>query len=282
MAALSPQRLSKLIGAIYDGVLDHSTWEQTFVDVKGTLDCQTAIELLLPHIRRAVTISSVLDVCAIERTRMAQMLDTVRCAVLLTDERGIILHANRSAEHMLCKGQLIQSVKGVLQANALSAASELRTALTLAAKNEAGINRTELVICLTEPGVPPIFAHVLPLIGSHPLLELQTHAVTAVFVNATPDEQEAAKRMAATFGLTPAETGVLASLLTGKTIAETAVMRGVAVTTAKTHLDHIFWKTGVKRQADLMRLVAQMVFSLLAFIEKFERTMLEMIVSEAI
>src|SRR5262245_35175019 len=49
MAALSPQRLSKLIGAIYDGVLDHSTWEQTFVDVKGTLDCQTAIELLLPH-----------------------------------------------------------------------------------------------------------------------------------------------------------------------------------------------------------------------------------------
>jgi DNA-binding CsgD family transcriptional regulator len=273
MAALSPQRLSKLIGSIYDGVLDHSAWEQTFVDVKGTLDCQTAIELLLPHIRRAVMISSVLDVCEIERTQMARMLDTVRCAALLTDERGSILHANRSAEQMLSKGQLIQSVNGVLQANAPSAASELRAALTLAAKTEASI---ELVICLTEPDVPPIFAHVLPLIGSHPLLELQAHAVTAVFVSAAPDEQEAANRMAATFGLTPAETGVLASLLTGKTIAETAVMRGTAVTTAKTHLEHIFWKTGVKRQADLMRLVTQMVFTLLAFIEDFEGTILQM------
>jgi DNA-binding CsgD family transcriptional regulator len=223
-------------------------------------------------------ISSVLDVCEIERTQMARMLDTVRCAALLTDERGSILHANRSAEQMLSKGQLIQSVNGVLQANAPSAASELRAALTLAAKTEASI---ELVICLTEPDVPPIFAHVLPLIGSHPLLELQAHAVTAVFVSAAPDEQEAANRMAATFGLTPAETGVLASLLTGKTIAETAVMRGTAVTTAKTHLEHIFWKTGVKRQADLMRLVTQMVFTLLAFIEDFEGTILQMIVLEA-
>jgi DNA-binding CsgD family transcriptional regulator len=269
---VSPQRLSRMIGAIYDGVLDHSRWEQTIVDVKDSFSCQTAIELLLPHIRRAVMISSVLGVCEIERTRMAQLLDTARCAALLTDERGIILHANRSAEDMLYKGQLIQSVKGVLQANARSAASELRAALTLAAKNEAGINRTELVICLTEPGVPPIFAHVLPLIGSH--LQLQADPLTAVLINATPDEQEAAERMAAAFGLTPAETEVLASLLAGKTIAETAVMRGTAVTTAKTHLDHIFWKTGVTRQADLMRLVTRIAFTLSVFMEDFGGTML--------
>ena len=199
----------------------------------------------------------------------------VRCAVLLTDERGIILHANRSADHMLHKGRLIQNISGVLRANARSAASELRAALKLAAKNE-DLNEIELIVCLTEPGVPPIVAHVLPLIGSHPL-GLQADAVIAVFINVIPDDQETAERMATTFSLTPAETRVLASLLAGKTIAETAAMRGTAVTTAKTHLDHIFAKTGVTRQTDLMRLITRISLALSSYIEAFEGTMLEMI-----
>ena len=72
--------------------------------------------LLLPHVRRAVTISDVLDVRTIERASMAQALDALRCAVLLTDRRGAILHANRSAEHMLRDGGPIQGTGGVLQA----------------------------------------------------------------------------------------------------------------------------------------------------------------------
>jgi PAS domain-containing protein len=55
-------------------------------------------KLLLPHLRRAVTISKVLDVRTIERTRMAEALDALRCAVVLTNEHGSILHANRAAE----------------------------------------------------------------------------------------------------------------------------------------------------------------------------------------
>jgi PAS domain-containing protein len=89
-------------------------------------------KLLLPHLRRAVTISEVLDVRTIEGTRMAEALDALRCAVVLTNEGGTILHANRVAEHMLDKGGLIQSPQGILQATAPSAASELRSALALA------------------------------------------------------------------------------------------------------------------------------------------------------
>ncbi len=42
--------------------------------------------LLLPHLRRAVTISKVLDVRAIVGTRLAEALDALRCAVVLTNE----------------------------------------------------------------------------------------------------------------------------------------------------------------------------------------------------
>lgn len=70
--------------------------------------------LLLPHLRRAMTISNVLDAQTIERARMAEALDALRCVVILCDQRGTILHANRSAEDMLRDGTLVGCVGKVL------------------------------------------------------------------------------------------------------------------------------------------------------------------------
>jgi DNA-binding CsgD family transcriptional regulator len=185
---------------------------------------------------------------------MARALDALRCAVVLTNEQGTILHANRAGERMLPEGGPIQSSQGILQATAPSAASELRSALSLAARNEAGIGKTGLAIRLTPPDVPPFLAHVLPLTGSDFRTQLQPTAVAAVFIGAPPDAQDGADGVAAAFGLTPAETKVLASLFGGRTLNETAVTLGITRPTAKTHLEHIFLKTGVTRQAELMRL----------------------------
>jgi DNA-binding CsgD family transcriptional regulator len=78
-------------------------------------------------------------------------------------------------------------------------------------------------------------------------------AVAGVFVGAQYDEPEGA----AAFFLTPAEKRLLESLLSGRSLNESAAALGVAMTTAKTHLDNIFQKTGVNRQAELMRLAAR-------------------------
>jgi DNA-binding CsgD family transcriptional regulator len=72
-----------------------------------------------------------------------------------------------------------------------------------------------------------------------------------------PDEQDAVDMMATAYRLTTTEARVLASLLAGSTLAETAAALGIASTTARTHLDKIFSKTGVTRQADLIRLGAR-------------------------
>jgi DNA-binding CsgD family transcriptional regulator/PAS domain-containing protein len=211
-------------------------------------------KLLLPHVRRAVTISNVLDIRTIEGTRMAEALDALHCAVVLVNEHGTILHANHAAEHMLDKGDPIQNAQGILQAAAPSAVSELRSALSLAAGNEAGIGKTGLAIRLTELDAPPVFAHVLPLTGSDFRTRLQPAAVAAVFIGAPPDAQDGADTVALAFGLTPAENKVLASLFDGRTLVETAATLGITRPTAKTHLEHIFQKTGMTRQAELMRL----------------------------
>jgi DNA-binding CsgD family transcriptional regulator/PAS domain-containing protein len=218
-------------------------------------------KLLLPHLRRSVTISKVLDVRTIEGGRMAQILDALRCAVVLASEQGAILHANHAAEVMLNGGGPVRSVKGILQASLPSAAHELRAALALAAGNEAAIGRTGLAIRLTAPDSdqPLMLAHVLPLTGSDFRTRLQPAAVAAVFIGAPADAQDGAEMAAAAFGLTPAETRVLASLLAGLPLAEAAAALGITRDTAKNHLNRIFQKTGVTRQADLVRLAMGLV-----------------------
>jgi DNA-binding CsgD family transcriptional regulator len=215
--------------------------------------------LLLPHVRRAVTISNVLDASTIERARMTETLDALSCAVMLVNARGAILYANGSAEGMLQEGRSLRSAAGVLQAVAPAAAAELRNAIKLAAKDESGIGRTGLAIPLADPNIVSLFAHVLPMTGSALRTGMQPEAVAAIFVGAHADKQGGAELMAATYGLTPAETRVLASLLAGRTLAEIAKALAIAPTTTKTHLDNIFSKTGVRRQADLMRLGHQIV-----------------------
>lgn len=58
------------------------------------------------------------------------------------------------------------------------------------------------------------------------------------------------------FGLTAAERRLLVHLLDGLALKEAAARLGVANTPARTHLQRIFDKTGVRRQTDLQRMVA--------------------------
>jgi DNA-binding CsgD family transcriptional regulator len=199
----------------------------------------------------------VLDARAIEKARMAEALDALKCGVVLTNQSGAILHANRVAERMFRHGGSVQSARGILAAKLPAAAKELRAAIRLAAQDESALGKAGLAIPLSEDDAPPVFAHVLPLTGGELRTRLQPAAVAAIFIGTAQDEAEAAKAMAAAFGLTPAETRLLESLLAGHTLAETATALGIAMTTAKTHLDNIFQKTGVNRQAELMRLAAR-------------------------
>jgi DNA-binding CsgD family transcriptional regulator len=210
--------------------------------------------LLLPHVRRSVTISNILDIRAIERSRMVEALDALQCAVVLSDAHGSILHANSSACAMLRDGGPVRGLGGVLQAKTPAATSELRGAIALAAQGDADIGKVGLAIRLTEDDAPPVFAHVLPLAGGELRTRLRPSAVAAVFISVPADERDGAEAMAAAYGLTRAETRVLSSLLAGQTLAETAAALAIAVSTANSHLDNIFSKTGVNRQADLIRL----------------------------
>ena len=62
--------------------------------------------------------------------------------------------------------------------------------------------------------------------------------------------------VSAVLGLTPTEGHVAVTLAQGNTIRDTAAAMGRSPTTVRWHLQQIFAKLGISRQAELMRLVA--------------------------
>lgn len=212
--------------------------------------------LLLPHLRRALTISNMLDAVAIERNWALGALDALHQGVVLIDERGALLHANPSAQRMLHSGALLALVGGALRARSRVAHQELTKALKLAA-NESAIGTAGTTICLSDPGLSPVFAHVLPMRGGEVRAEMHPGALAAVFIDPGLDGRSGAAALTTAFGLTPAESRVIDGLAAGRSLSTVAAELGIAGTTVRTHLNHIFLKTGVARQADLMRLVMQ-------------------------
>jgi DNA-binding CsgD family transcriptional regulator len=71
------------------------------------------------------------------------------------------------------------------------------------------------------------------------------------------DLSEAIASAATLYGLTPAETRVLSAVIeAGGGVTSVALMLGLSRSTVKTHLEHLFAKTGARRQAALVKLIA--------------------------
>jgi DNA-binding CsgD family transcriptional regulator/PAS domain-containing protein len=214
--------------------------------------------LLVPHIRRAVTIVDILDTKKIEAQTLAATLDNFTAGILIVGDHGRILHANSAARRMLSAREPIYAVDGVLSVRNARANEELSNAISLARTDEATIAGSGIGVPLRND--EPSIAHVLPLARGDLRTRVMPQATAAVFVTQAesfaPGDVGA---FAGNFGLTPAEARMLENLAGNATLAEAAETLGISTPTARTHLAHIFSKTGVSRQADLLTLVNRLV-----------------------
>jgi DNA-binding CsgD family transcriptional regulator len=81
--------------------------------------------------------------------------------------------------------------------------------------------------------------------------------VVAIFVHrAALACRSAVEAMARHYRLTPMELRVLFAIVEIGGVPEVAEALGICETTVKTHLGHLYEKTGSHRQADLVKLVA--------------------------
>lgn len=221
-------------------------------------DARQLLGLIAPHLRRAVLIGKVIDLRTIEAATFADTLDGLNAGIFLVDATGLIVHANVAGHGILAVGDILRSFAGRLVAHDQQVDEVLRDAFKATEHGDGAIGTKGIAVPLIARDGERHVAHILPLTsGARRRAELAITATAALFVQKaaleTPSRPEA---IAKAYKLTPTELRVLLTLVEVGGGPEVAEALGIADGTVKTHLSHLFQKTGVKHQVDLVRLVA--------------------------
>ena len=124
-----------------------------------------ALRLLGPHFRRAVTISNLFDMKAIEAATFRSAIDALSFGVALVDEDLALVHANPAAEAMLRKADPIRSVAGTLMVADKSANDAIEAAVAQAAKDEGALGPRGIGIPLRREARDPRSCMFCPCAG---------------------------------------------------------------------------------------------------------------------
>jgi DNA-binding CsgD family transcriptional regulator len=225
----------------------------------GVADDETRwrISLLAPHIRRAVDIGKLIDLKHTEATSF-DILDGLSAGIFLVNGDGLIIHANVAGNTMLSEGNLLRSVGGRLTVDDAQLGQTMRDSFAAADASDAALGVKAITLPLMSQNGERYVGHLLPLSsGKRRNARIGNGAAAALFVRkAALETPLASEVIAKTFNLTPTELRVLLAIVEVGGVPEVAAALGIAVTTVKSHLGRLFDKTGVTRQAELVKLVA--------------------------
>jgi DNA-binding CsgD family transcriptional regulator/PAS domain-containing protein len=220
-----------------------------------------AMRALTPHIVTALQVSRRLAEADLRAAGASAALDRLDVGVLLVDAAGQILFGNRAAEFLLDRGHCLRVDAEGLSAADPAAARALRR-LIAACAGSARNGRAGGSIVDVPRGAKraPLRLLVAPCGAQAAPVEMDwlAPARPAAIVLITDPERERGLRketLQSRLGLTAAEADVALEIMKGDGRDATAARLGVTVATVRTHLLHIFQKTGVHRQAELVSLL---------------------------
>jgi DNA-binding CsgD family transcriptional regulator/PAS domain-containing protein len=220
-------------------------------------EARSRMRLIAPHLQRAILIGKAVEFKSAEAAAFADTFDSLSAAMLLISADGRVAHANERGLALLAAGDLFWTRDGKLFAR--DPETDRRFQAMFAANHaDASLIGKRVALPLTARDGGRFLAHVLPLTGGARHRAGRVYgAVAALFVCEaafrTPSLPEA---IAKAYGLTPAELRVALAVLDVGGVPEIAEALGIAPSTVRTHLGRVFAKTGVARQADLVKLVA--------------------------
>jgi DNA-binding CsgD family transcriptional regulator/PAS domain-containing protein len=207
----------------------------------------------LPHLKRAASLASKLANARSEG--VVDGLEAAGCAAFLLSETGEVLRWNHAAQIHL--GDALHIRAGRLEAKHPAAQEPL--AALIASVLSKGVHTQPVCgpIALPRREGRPLVLEAAPLVRAAWDIFRGSQAIVLL---RDPDQgidpTEALLRQA--FGLTPAEARLARGLAGGADLGRYADQAGLQMGTVRVQLKRVFSKTGVQRQADLVRLLARM------------------------
>jgi DNA-binding NarL/FixJ family response regulator len=214
------------------------------------------LTLLSPHVRRAITISDVLNLKTLRSEVLEVTLNALTSGVYLADSLGRIIYTNRAAEQQIENGKVLRIENNRLVPIDRMARAWLATVIHEAIADEAATLSGGFSVALPAREGTGLVAAILPLHGGErQILCGAFAAMAAIFVQdpivVPPFLGEAFAKL---YGLTGSELRVLLAMAPGLSVKEAAELLGMGDTTARTHLQHIYGKTGTSKQTELLHL----------------------------
>jgi DNA-binding CsgD family transcriptional regulator len=241
-------------------VRDHSALANVSFGIhKTTVVKSGAIEelrLLAPHLRRAATITRILENSLARAATFEAALDATQAGAVLVRDDMQIVHANAAADAMLSGEDPIRSSQGRLKLRGELVPGQLEAAVLAAGEGAAAIGRKGIGIPARRGDGTPLVTHVMPLEARHGE-KLEADAVVFV-AESGGAEPLATQSLELLYGLTPAEARAFELVAAGQSSRDIASAMGVAPSTLHTHLLRVYDKTGRHSRTGLMQLAREL------------------------
>ena len=258
---VQPQGIVDFVSAVLDRSATSAAMFGIFRHERhGLIDdeLRRRMRLIVPHVRRAVLIGKVIDLKTAEAATLTDALDGITAGMILVDSRGQVVHTNGVGQAILVDGDLLYVSGGRLAAPDPKTNDTLNDIFASTSGGDAAVGVKGIALPLMSRDGHRYMAHVLPLTsGARRKAGVGYSASAAMFVRKVQLEPPAMPEVIAKlYGLTPSELRVLLAVFESGGVSDIADALGISEATAKTHLRRLFDKTGTRRQADLVKLVA--------------------------
>ena len=215
----------------------------------------TRVHRLLPHIQQFVRVRQALVRAGARSSTVTALLDNPRIGVLELDRRGRILEGNDRARSLLRHGDGLLDRNGMLRARAPADQARFDRLVGDALPASGAVAVSGSMVLRRSSVVPPFVVHVKPVVG--PQADHGARHVAALVLIVEPGRPHRIDPglVATTLELTPAETRVAVGLAEGMSVGDMADATGHTKAAIYWHLQQIYQKHSISRQADLVRLV---------------------------
>ena len=208
-----------------------------------------AMRNVVPHLRRSYRTWLRIREAELQRGTALDAMEHAALGIAVVDEAGKLHFANRVAENEMNNGPLMVA-NGRVTCRSSHAAHDLRAAVRAAARQKRAT--AQRVIVGVGEETSPLSVLVAP-VRDQAMADLHPGSLAMLLIGRRELSGVEEVALGRSYGLTPAEARLLAALVDGERLPAYARRHGIAVTTAKTHLNALFDKVGERRQADLIR-----------------------------
>jgi DNA-binding CsgD family transcriptional regulator len=215
-------------------------------------------ECLSKHLMNAVRVADRLGQHAVRAEHALDLLERLDIGVAFLDDEGRVIEANGFAETVFARAEGLRIERGAVVAAHRGDAAKVKELLRCALELHGGrtlevppavqlhAQDSSRTLQIRVIPLPPRYRDGNPFYG-------RSAAAMLVIADRERDSVVSADELQRLYGLTAAESRLVQWLLCGVSLRQASELMHVTYETARSYLKNVFQKTGVTRQAELVR-----------------------------